>query len=117
MEINNQLGGVLNRHQVSNESIDLARTNSKHLTAEGLSAPLNQGEKSFGEMMIFDSLKNVSDAEQEASNLSSLAAIDPSAVNSEDLTIAMAKAELGIGLTKAIIDRGIKAYQEILSFR
>lgn len=42
---------------------------------------------------------------------------DPDSVEVHDVTIAMAKAEMTLGITKAVIDKAVSAYKEITSLR
>lgn len=42
---------------------------------------------------------------------------DPDSVEAHDVTIAMAKAEMTLGITKAVIDKAVSAYKEITSLR
>jgi flagellar hook-basal body complex protein FliE len=42
---------------------------------------------------------------------------DPKSVNVEDVTIALADANLALSMTKAIVDRALAAYREIINIR
>ena len=42
---------------------------------------------------------------------------DPNSVNVEDVTIALADANLALSMTKAIVDRALAAYREIINVR
>jgi flagellar hook-basal body complex protein FliE len=42
---------------------------------------------------------------------------DPDSVDIHDVTIALAEANLSLSMTKAIMDRAIRAYQEIVNLR
>ena len=41
----------------------------------------------------------------------------PDEVEPHDVTIAMAQAEMSLNLTKAIVDRAVKAYNDITAMR
>ena len=43
--------------------------------------------------------------------------IDPESVDPHDVTIAMAKANTALALTKAVVDKSLRAYKEIISIR
>ncbi len=117
MDIQTISRGILEPSEVNGNEVLLKKSLPKHLTKDGSITPFDQGDRNFADLLVFDSLKEVSDSQNKASDLMQLAAIDPSSVNSEDVTIAMAQAELSLGMTKAVVDRAIRAYQEILSFR
>jgi flagellar hook-basal body complex protein FliE len=42
---------------------------------------------------------------------------DPTSVNVEDVTIALAEANLSLSMTKAVVDRALAAYREIINVR
>ena len=50
-------------------------------------------------------------------NLSQKMVTDPGSVNVEDVTIALADANLALSMTKAIVDRALAAYREIINIR
>jgi flagellar hook-basal body complex protein FliE len=50
-------------------------------------------------------------------DLSQAMVTDPNSVNVEDVTIALADANLALSMTKAIVDRALAAYREIINVR
>ena len=108
---------ILSSNQVSGDLIDMKRTNPLHLNSEGKLAPLEKnGEVSF-EDMIMEALNGVNSDQMESSNLMEQMITDPDSVDTHDLTIALAKADMSLNVTKAVIDRAVKAYKEITSLR
>ncbi len=43
--------------------------------------------------------------------------IDPDSVDPHDVTLALAKANMSVNMTKQVVDSAIKAYQTIISLR
>jgi flagellar hook-basal body complex protein FliE len=108
--------------QVSGNKIEMKRTDPRHLSLNSnpFNAPALSGtenkETTF-ESMMFEALNGVNKMQQESDDLNVRMITDPDSLDAHDITIAMAKANTALAITKAVIDRGIKAYKEILSIR
>ncbi len=96
--------------------VQLKRSRPNHFNEEGQlgSAPVKTGK--FGEMVV-DALNGANNAEMDSAGLMQQMITDPDSVNVHDVTIAMAKAEMAVSLTKSVIDGAVKAYKEIISTR
>lgn len=94
--------------------VQLKRSRPRHFNEDGAmsGAPVKTG--AFSEMVV-DALNGANNAEMESSNLMQQMITDPDSVNVHDVTIAMAKAEMSVSLTKSVIDGAVKAYKEIIS--
>ena len=108
---------ILDASQALGDVVTLARTNPKHLMGAGetVAAPQN-AESSFGQLLL-NALGNVNDSQLTATQLSEQMITNPDSVNVEDVTIALAQANLTLSMTKAIVDRAIAAYREIINIR
>jgi flagellar hook-basal body complex protein FliE len=73
-------------------------------------------EGNFGALLM-NALGGVNDSQLKAMNLSKAMVTDPNSVNVEDMTIALADANLAISMTKAVVDRALAAYREIINVR
>jgi flagellar hook-basal body complex protein FliE len=117
---------LLDPTQAVGDVVKMARTNPLHLAgsaAFGGVAAADQGasstggaETAFGKLLM-GALGNVNDSQLNAAQLSQKMITDPSSVNVEDVTIALADANLAISMTKAIVDRALAAYREIINVR
>ena len=109
--------------------VKLARTNPRHLggigeqaEAAGAAFPGGQAgatgtaEQNFGDMLL-GALGSVNDSQITAMNLTQKMVTDPASVNVEDVTISLADANLALSMTKAIVDRALAAYREIINIR
>lgn len=96
--------------------VQLKRSRPNHFNEEGRigSSPVKTGK--FGEM-VADALNGANNAEMDSAGLMQQMITDPDSVNVHDVTIAMAKAEMAVSLTKSVIDGAVKAYKEIISTR
>ena len=89
-------------------------------TYSGLTALMAEEEPAsasgFGDMLA-QVLGQTNDMQLETMRLSQQMITDPDSVNIHDVTVAMAEANLSLSMTKAIADRAIKAYNEIINTR
>ena len=92
----------------------LSTTNPRHIQGGDLQPP--EGQKSFGQM-LFDTISQVNDELQFAQNISVQSVSDPDSVEAHDVTIAMAKANLSLSITKNVLDRVVQAYKDITTLR
>ncbi len=97
--------------------VKLARTNPNHIVGIG-EHPAKAGgaEQAFGDLLL-SALNQVNDAQATAVDLTQQMITDPESVNVHDVTIALAEANLAISMTKAIVDRALAAYREIINVR
>ncbi len=107
--------------QAMGDVVKLARTNPAHLAGMGEPAEAAAGqpagiEGKFGQLLA-GALDGVNDTQLKAMGLSQRMITDPGSVNVEDVTIALADANLALSMTKAIVDRALAAYREIINIR
>jgi len=103
-------------NQVSGNTINLWRTDPRHLAGFGESGGQAGSGGGFGQMLM-DGLNQVNDLQQQHAKLAVQAITDPSSINAHDLTIAEAKANMALNITKNVVDRVIRAYQDIINVR
>jgi len=109
--------GIPGINNVSGNVVELARTNPAHMDENGKTGIQGgKTEKNFGNM-VTEALGNVSDQQLNADALFEKMITNPDEVEPHDVTIAMAKAEMSLNMTKAVIDRAVKAYNEIIAMR
>lgn len=102
--------------------IELSRSDPRHLSGS-VSASASEpaggagsGEAGFGKV-LFDALNGVNRLQLTSSDLTQAMITDPDSVDIHDVTVAMAEANLALSMTKAIMDRAIRAYQSIVNLR
>ena len=111
--------GPMDPVQAMGDVVKLARTNPLHIAGAGegaVSAARGDSEQKFGTLLM-GALGSVNDSQRKAMNLSQAMVTDPNSVNVEDVTIALADANLALSMTKAIVDRALAAYREIINIR
>ncbi|MCL2791606.1 MAG: flagellar hook-basal body complex protein FliE [Spirochaetaceae bacterium] len=109
---------MLNFDQVSGHRMTLKATDPRHFTGQfnNVTGRLEKENITFADQM-FEALHGVNRLQQEKNDLSVRMITDPNSVDTHDITIAIAKANAALAMTKAIVDRAIQAYKEIISFR
>lgn len=97
--------------------VTMARTNPKHLAGVD-ERPAEAGgvESAFGELLL-KALNQVNDSQVTAVDLAQQMITDPDSVDVHDVTIALAEANLALSMTKAVVDRALTAYREIINVR
>jgi flagellar hook-basal body complex protein FliE len=109
--------GPMDAIQPAGDVVKLARTNPAHLVGAGEAAVQDKGvEGNFGALLM-NALGGVNDSQLKATSLSKAMVTDPNSVNVEDVTIALADANLALSMTKAVVDRALAAYREIINVR
>jgi flagellar hook-basal body complex protein FliE len=110
----------LSANQVSGHELVLTRTDPRHYTGrldpEPAAASAGSQQGTFASLLL-ESLSSVSDQQQTADALGVQAVVDPDSVDPHDVTIAAAKANLSLSITKSVVDRVIQAYREIQNLR
>jgi len=106
----------LSADQVSGHILELAMSNPRHMQGESFGPSPAVTGKSFGSMLL-ESLNSVNEMQQTSEALAVQAVTDPESVNAHDITIAAAKANMSLSITKNIVDRVIQAYREIQNIR
>lgn len=107
----------LSINQLTGDQITMKRTDPRHLSAGGV---LPQGEEKGGTGFtgfFTDALNSVNDTQQSATALMQKMVTDPDSVDAHDISIAIAKANTSLSITKSIVDNALKAYREIMSIR
>jgi flagellar hook-basal body complex protein FliE len=107
--------------QAVGDIVRMARTDPRHLSgiSEVLASDQDAAagtEQKFGDLLL-GALGSVNDSQLNAMNLSQKMITDPKSVNVEQVTIALADANLALSMTKAIVDRALAAYREIINIR
>ncbi len=111
--------GPMDPVQATGDVVKLARTNPLHIAGAGegaAGAVRGDTEQKFGTLLM-NALGSVNNSQKTAMDLSQAMVTDPNSVNVEDVTIALADANLALSMTKAIVDRALAAYREIINVR
>jgi len=98
--------------------VPLHRSDPRHLGESVGGAPAVEETPTVGfGRLLAQAFGIVNDKQIDAAQLGRQMITDPDSVNVHDITIAMAEANLSLSMTKAIVDRALRAYREIISTR
>jgi flagellar hook-basal body complex protein FliE len=111
-----QMDRYLGPGEVEGHVVTLRRSDPRHLSGTQAPAQPAAATESFGRLLS-SALSDVNDLQINSMNLAQRMVTDPDSVDIHDLTIAMAEANLSLSMTKALADRAIRAYREIISVR
>lgn len=99
------------------DQVSIKRSSLRHMNSAGLTGePLGEEGKSFSQLLV-SRLDSFNDAQTNVNELYQAMLTDPESINSDQLTVAMAEAEMALGLTKAVVDKAVSAYKEIINLR
>ena len=79
-------------------------------------ANYNVNGKDF-KSLFFDAVSHVNQDQNTVEFLTQKAILSPNDVDAHDVSIAMAKANMSLSITKSVTDRVVRAYQEIINMR
>jgi flagellar hook-basal body complex protein FliE len=105
---------------------DLARTNAMHYTADGVAGILggdsedsstgSAGGASFQDALL-KAMDGVSSSQSKGDDLLQKVVADPDSVDAQDVTIAMAEANMSLNLAKTILSRVVTAWKDVINTR
>lgn len=110
------MDGLLSNNQVRGDKITLFRTDPRHLAGTGGRAAGDEKSADFGKVLM-NGLNKVNNLQQESLDLSRRMITDPDSVDVHDVTITLAEANMALNITKAVVDRVIRAYRDITGSR
>lgn len=96
----------------------LKTTDVRHYGAPQMAKRESKGDiiTEFGGMMK-DAIEAVNQKQVDKDNIIIEAGVRPDQVDISDVMNAIAEAELSLSFTKAVVDRAVRAYQEITTYR
>lgn len=108
---------LLSPQQAYGDFVQMRRLDSRHFDDQGkIGQPLKEGQKNFGDVLL-QAVDSVNQEQQTAAEMSQQMIVAPDSLDIHDVTIAMAKANMALSITKEVIDRGVRAYQDIINLR
>ncbi|WP_024705680.1 flagellar hook-basal body complex protein FliE [Borreliella burgdorferi] len=100
-------------------NINLVKKNPLHFDVNIFSSKSNAKDndiKTFKDVLI-NSITDVNKSQLNVSKVTEQAILKPSSIDVHDVVIAMSKANMNLSILKAVIERGVKAYQDIINIR
>ncbi|WNY63939.1 flagellar hook-basal body complex protein FliE [Borreliella americana] len=100
-------------------NINLVKKNPLHFDVNIFSSKSNAKDndiKTFKDVLI-NSITDVNKSQLDVSKVTEQAILRPSSIDVHDVVIAMSKANMNLSILKAVVERGVKAYQDIINVR
>ncbi|WP_424632326.1 flagellar hook-basal body complex protein FliE [Borreliella lusitaniae] len=100
-------------------NINLVKKNPLHFDVNlfnSKSSIKNNDIETFKDVLI-NAVTDVNKSQLNVSKVMQQAILKPSSIDVHDLTIAMSKANMNLSILKAVVERGTKAYQDIINIR
>ena len=103
-------------HLIRNTTTQIG-TNPLGTANQAQSVKQGVANKSKFDDFLLDAMNSVNEKQIDASNISEQVITDPDSVDVHDVTIAMAEANLSLTMANTVVDRMLKAWQEITTTR
>ncbi|AHH08257.1 flagellar hook-basal body complex protein FliE [Borrelia anserina] len=102
----------------ADNNIYLIRKNPLHFDRNFSDFDVKHEEKAktFKEL-FFNLISEVNNSQLNVFEMSQQAILHPNSIDVHDIVIAMAKANMNLSITKAIVEKSIKAYQDVINIR
>ncbi|WLN25103.1 flagellar hook-basal body complex protein FliE [Borreliella valaisiana] len=101
-------------------NINLVKKNPLHfdvnLLGSSKSIAKSNDIKTFKDVLI-NTITDVNKSQLNVSKVMEQAVLKPSSVDVHDFVIAISKANMKLSILKAVVERGMKAYQDIINIR
>ena len=108
---------VTHKDHISNNPEDFSGLGKKIVeTGNKIGADSVIRSGTFMDAML-GALDKVSAYQQHSSNMSQAAFLDPDSVNVEDVTIAMAEANMSLNITRNVLSRLVQSWRDIINTR
>jgi flagellar hook-basal body complex protein FliE len=107
----------INNNEPTGHVVNLRTTNPLHYDGRVKHEPqLDDVSTSFADSLM-KALGKVNDLEVTSEDLSQKMLYQPESVDIHTVMIAMQKAEVALGFTKAVRDEAVRAYRELINLR
>jgi flagellar hook-basal body complex protein FliE len=109
---------IISDNKLTGDIINLKVSRKNHIVDNNqkIAKDNNSPAESFAKLFA-NAVNQTNDLEIKSNELTNQLAINPDSVDIHDVQIASEKAEMGILLTKGIIDRVIRSYRELMNLR
>jgi flagellar hook-basal body complex protein FliE len=120
----NQSMGLTNSTKLTDDKaaplghqIELKRSSTRQMLLDG-TTPALEGEapRNF-EIAMLEALNGVNAMQMESTAAIETMMTDPDAIDPHDVTIAMAKANMSLNITRTILDRIVRGWKDVINTR
>ncbi|MDC7236027.1 MAG: flagellar hook-basal body complex protein FliE [Spirochaetales bacterium] len=108
---------ILNESAVSGNFVGMKTTNSLHMKAVKNSDPREIPAESAFADLVKKGLNAANQDQLDSQEIFVKMITEPDSVEAHDVSIAMAKANMSLQMTKSIVDKAVQAYKDIINMR
>ena len=100
------------------DRLAINRLDPRHFAGSAPAREVTEGTNSMAfENAMLKALDGVNAMQVESSNATTLMMTDPDAIDVHDVTIAMAKANMSLNITRTVLDRVVRAWRDLINTR
>jgi flagellar hook-basal body complex protein FliE len=108
---------IVSREMAAGDKVTLNRTHKLHFSDEGIiGKKVEDPEKSFAKI-FFGAVEEANSLQHQADELEEKMILYPEEVNIHEVMIASEKARLSVTLLKTVVEKAIRAYNDIVTMR
>ena len=107
----------LNENMAMGNTVTMNRTDSRHMKVVGHNAPEEIPQDSSFADLVRNGLNAANQAQMDSSDMFVKMITEPDSVEVHDVSIAMAKANMSLQITKSVVDGAVQAYKDIINMR
>ncbi len=108
---------IISREMALGDKIELKRQSKLHFNDEGyLSKKTEDPEKSFARV-FFNAVNEANSLQHQSDELEEKMMLYPDQVNIHEVMIASEKARLSVSMLKTVVEKAIRAYNDIVTMR
>ncbi len=102
---------------VGGDRLKLSRLDPRHFATGGGTPAIGAEKAASFEDAMLKAMDGVNAIQTDSSNAMQAMLTDPDSVDAHDVTIAMAKADLSLNITRTVLDRVVRAWKDIINTR
>jgi flagellar hook-basal body complex protein FliE len=110
-------GSLTGATPVGGDRLRLSRTDPRHFATGGGMPALGKDKAPSFEDAMLKAMDGVNASQLESSQAIEQSLVDPDSIDAHDVTIAMAKANMSLNITRTVLDRVVRAWKDILNTR
>lgn len=97
--------------------LSLQRIDPRHFAAGGGTAQVDAAGKASFEQAMLQAMDGVNRMQIDSTKAVEQMLVDPDSIDAHDVTIAMAKANMSLNITRTVLDRVVRAWKDIINTR
>lgn len=110
-------GSMTGATPVGGDRLRLSRMDPRHFATGGGMPPLGSEQAASFEDAMLKAMDGVNALQADSSNALEAMLTDPDSIDAHDVTIAMAKANMSLNITRTVLDRVVRAWKDIINTR